>query len=101
MDHRDDDPTKYLGPAHAYCNTSRGAAKGNRMRGRARRLPQVLKVRPAPRLREDDPGSGIFWGPPDENGQQRQWSRVWFPWRDPEAMERLRLEIESRKRPPA
>jgi hypothetical protein len=26
----------------------------------------------------DDPESGIYWGPPDENGVCRRWSRAWF-----------------------
>lgn len=37
--HDHDDPTgqTYLGPAHVRCNTSEGAARGNRARGRPAR----------------------------------------------------------------
>jgi hypothetical protein len=33
----------------------------------------------------DDPARGVFWGPPDESGQYRRWSRAWFEWRSDRA----------------
>jgi HNH endonuclease len=37
---------------------------------------------PAPERFEDDPESGIFWGPPTEpGGKAQRWSRHWFDWR--------------------
>jgi hypothetical protein len=36
-----DDRTGYIGPEHAYCNTSDGARRGNRMRARRRRVTQL------------------------------------------------------------
>jgi hypothetical protein len=46
LDHTEDRGA-YLGPSHARCNTSAGAKKGNRIRGRrlAARQPQPLKSR--------------------------------------------------------
>jgi 5-methylcytosine-specific restriction endonuclease McrA len=31
---------------------------------------------------EDDPERGIFWGPPDDQGKPRRWSKAWFEWRN-------------------
>jgi hypothetical protein len=71
LDHDDDNPLLYLGASHARCNTSWGAAKGNRKRVRVRRVRQV----PAP-IPPDDPARGIFYGP-----EGQLWSRLWMPWR--------------------
>lgn len=37
LDHDDDQPGTYRGPAHSRCNRAHGAAKGNRQRGEERR----------------------------------------------------------------
>jgi len=64
LDHRDDG-VGYAGPAHVYCNRAAGAALTDR------RVETY----------EDDPERGIFWGPPDDRGRPRRWSRPWFKWR--------------------
>lgn len=36
--------TVYVGVSHARCNTSEGASRGNRMRGRKARKPTIVKT---------------------------------------------------------
>lgn len=65
-------------PEHAYCNRRAGAAGTNEIRRIKEHgwAPRVLEEAP-----EDDPEHGIYWGPPDEYGNYRRWSRAWYDWR--------------------
>jgi hypothetical protein len=63
LDHDDNDPTRYLGWAHAKCNLSAGARLGNAIQnGRARRVSTPSA--PAPKV-EVDPEWGDGWFRPD------------------------------------
>lgn len=53
LDHHDDDPTRYRGLAHARCNRSAGATKGNQLRGQRRhRVHGIQPPRPRWQSRE-------------------------------------------------
>ncbi|HUG63653.1 MAG TPA: hypothetical protein VMK83_00390 [Gaiellaceae bacterium] len=69
LDHADNGEG-WLGASHVRCN-----------RATNRRRPRPA---PFPVLELDDPAGGTFWGPPDPDGYQRRWSRVWFEWRNPQ-----------------
>jgi hypothetical protein len=72
LDHNDD-RTGYIGPSHAKCNLS-AAGKRSRPPAPAGRVDLAEYV--------DDPGRGVFWGPPSgSTGVPIRWSRVWFEWR--------------------
>lgn len=62
LDHADDG-YGYAGASHASCN----------------RAAPMLK---ASATYADDVAAGVFWGPPDEHGVSRRWSRAWFDWRN-------------------
>lgn len=49
LDHHDGDPTKYRGLAHAHCNRSAGATKGNRARGLRRHATRRVQAVQVPR----------------------------------------------------
>lgn len=74
LGHMDGDRSQYAGPEHARCNRAAGAVSGNYQRRRRRE-------RVVPTVRADDPERGVYWGPPDENGNQSRWSRAWYDWR--------------------
>ena len=67
--------SEYRGVAHRYCNRAAGADLTNA------KTAKNAKSKPYP---EDDPARGVFWGPPDMDGNPRPWSRVWFDWRTEE-----------------
>jgi hypothetical protein len=61
-----DGTNMHAGPEHQYCNRAAGAVKSN---GRVETF-------------EDDPGRGVFWGPPHtRDGLPQRWSRAWYDWR--------------------
>jgi hypothetical protein len=80
--------TEYSGPEHAKCNRAAGARLSNakrrgtnaKRRQRIRRVPRT-SMNVEPESYRDDPERGIYWGPPDERGLPRRWSRPWFRWR--------------------
>jgi hypothetical protein len=61
---------EYAGPEHRRCNRATVTHLKGEAVGRGVDLSRYV----------DDPGRGVFWGPP-EGGVPRRWSRAWFDWR--------------------
>ena len=74
LGHADFDRSVYTGRAQKM-QPRNGRPQGQR------RSPSEVSGSGRRVIAVDDPARGVFWGPPDEGGNQQRWSRAWSKWR--------------------